>query len=379
MEQPEAETAAIGPAQWYVKLCQQPGFQPDPWQQTAIERLQRLYDELVEFKQYRRNPITRTFGRRRPPRGLYLWGGVGRGKSLLMDALYTQVPLKRKRRVHFHAFMRDVHDRMRALTGEADPLVTIADDLAKRTRLLCFDEFHVSDIADAMILGHLLEETIERGVVYVMTSNYVPDELYPNGLQRARFLPAIELIKRELDVLELNGGVDHRQRVLEMLEIYHYPLDPAADQVLARDFDALSRASWTEKGAITIGERPLKYRRRTKGVIWFDFAELCGTPRSQIDYLEIASHYHTVLLSNVPAMGADQASEARRFTWLVDVFYDQRVKLIISAAAAPEQLYRAGPQAQEFERTASRLREMQSREYFARAHASAKDPHLLEE
>jgi cell division protein ZapE len=281
--------------------------------------------------------------------------------------------------------MREVHARLRALSGEADPLDHIAEDVAKEVRLLCFDEFHVSDIADAMILGRLLDLLTQKGVVFVMTSNYRPDDLYPHGLQRSRFLPAIEVLKRELDVVELAGAVDHRRRILDSMSVYYTPIDERADQHLARFFEAMTKAGYAENGTIEIGTRPITFRRRAKGVIWFDAPELFEKPRSQVDFLEIASAYHTVLISGVRRMPATQSDVIRRFTWLVDVFYDQRVKLVLSADAQPESLVAEPPDEpgparmvhREFARTASRLREMQSKDYFSRKHASAENPQVL--
>jgi cell division protein ZapE len=275
---------------------------------------------------------------------------------------------------------------MRALAGTEDPLDAVSTQIARELRLLCFDEFHVSDIADAMILARLLEALIEKGVVLVMTSNYRPDDLYPNGLQRARFLPAIELLKRDLDVVELAGATDHRRRLLDSLGVYYTPADAHAEAALARLFEAMTKAAYAEDGTIEVGGRSLAFRRRAKGVIWFDFAELCEKARSQVDYLEIASGYHTVLVSGVKRLQAAQTDVVRRFTWLVDVFYDQRVKLVLSADARPEELLVASGQSEgpermvvrEFSRTASRLREMQSRDYFARKHASADNPRVME-
>ncbi len=386
----EAEAAEFsGPLEWYWYFSQRDDFETDSEQLQVLERLQRLFDQLEEYRRYRQGKINRLVTNlgagRRPPRGMYIWGGVGRGKSLLMDAFFRVSRHRRKRRVHFHDFMREIHARMRALAGQEDPLDAISTGIARELRLLAFDEFHVSDIADAMILGRLTELLIAKGVVLVMTSNYRPEDLYPDGLQRARFLPAIEVLRRELDVVELAGTTDHRLRLLDALTVYYTPLDEGADAHLARFFEAMTKASYAEGGAIEVGGRPLAFRRRAKGVIWLDFAQLCEGPRSQIDYLEIASAYHTVLVSDVPRMGPDRADAARRFTWLVDVFYDRRVKLVVSAAAAPEALLAQVGEAKgagrtpraELARTASRLVEMQSRGYFARKHASAENPRLM--
>ncbi|MBL8520782.1 MAG: AFG1 family ATPase, partial [Betaproteobacteria bacterium] len=334
---------ASSPLEWYWKFSQIDGFESDPAQLEVLQHLERLHDDLEKYRQYRQGKVNRLVtnfgGGRKPPRGLYIWGGVGRGKSLMMDAFFNVSTLKRKRRVHFHEFMREVHHDMKRLSGKEDPLEHISDRLSKQLRLLCFDEFHVSDIADAMILGRLLELMTDKGVVLVMTSNYQPDDLYPNGLQRSRFLPAIEILKRELEVIEIAGGNDHRRRILESMSVYHTPIDEHAELMLARAFEAMSRATYSLNGHIKIGARDLAYLRRAKGVLWCGFDELCVKARSQVDYLEIASSYHTVLVSGIPQLHAkDRADVVRRLTWMIDVFYDQRVKFICSAAAEPEWL-----------------------------------------
>jgi cell division protein ZapE len=378
-----------GPLEWYWHFSQRGDFQTDSEQLRVLERLQVLFDELEQYRQYRQGKLNRLVTNlgagRKPPRGMYIYGGVGRGKSLMMDAFYKVSRHRRKRRVHFHEFMREIHGRMRALSGQEDPLSLIATEIARDVRLLAFDEFHVSDIADAMIVARLLELLIERGVVMVMTSNYKPADLYPNGLQRARFLPAIDILQREMDVVELGGNTDHRRRLLDSLGVYYTPMDAAAEASLAHFFEAMTKATYAEDGAIEIGSRSIAFHRRAKGIIWFDFAELFEKPRSQVDYLEIASAYHTVLVSGLRRMSPGQSDVVRRFTWLVDVFYDQRVKLVVSAEAQPEELLLeadAGDAAarmvqREFGRTASRLREMQSRDYFSRKHASAENPQVL--
>ncbi|HSN21407.1 MAG TPA: cell division protein ZapE, partial [Usitatibacter sp.] len=307
-----------GPLEWYWSFSQRDDFETDSAQLEVVEKLQRLFEELEEYRLYRQGKINRLVtnlgGGRRPPRGVYIWGGVGRGKSLMMDAFFKVSRHRRKRRVHFHEFMREIHARMRALSGQEDPLDAISTEISRELRILAFDEFHVSDIADAMILGRLLELLVQKGVVLVMTSNYRPDELYPNGLQRARFLPAIEVLKRELDVVHLGGATDHRRRLLDTLSVYYTPLDAGADAHLAHFFEAMTKATYAEHGAIEVGGRPLAFRRRAKGVIWVDFAELCEKPRSQVDYLEIAGAYHTVLVSDVPRLGREQLDAARRLT-----------------------------------------------------------------
>jgi len=378
-----------GPLEWYWHFSQRHDYQADSEQLRVLDQLERLFNELEEYRQYRAGKLNRLVTNlgagRKPPRGMYIWGGVGRGKSLMMDAFFKVSRHRRKRRVHFHEFMREIHARLRALPGTEDPLETIATEIAHDLRLLAFDEFHVSDIADAMILARLLELLIEKGVVLVLTSNYKPDDLYPNGLQRSRFLPAIEVLKRDLDVVELGGATDHRRRLLDALSVYYTPIDAHADENLAKFFEAMTKATYSENGTIEVGGRPIAFRRRAKGVIWFDFHELFEKPRSQVDYLEIASAYHTVLISGVRRMLPSQIDVVRRFTWLVDVFYDQRVKLALSAEVPAEELVAPAPDAKgpevmvhkEFARTASRLREMQSRDYFGRKHASAANPSVM--
>ncbi|WP_018229199.1 cell division protein ZapE [Methyloversatilis universalis] len=343
------------------------GYTADASQRGAAERLQKLYTELLGFKAARRTQLRKLLSRAQPPRGVWFWGGVGRGKSFLMDCFYDAVPYRRKKRVHFHAFMQQIHEALKKHKNEADPLAQVADDIAKSTRLLCFDEFHVSDIADAMILGRLVEALFERGVVFVATSNYPPDGLYPNGLQRQNFLPTIELLKKRLEVFELDAGIDYRLRSLERMDIFMVPGGKAADAKLADDFRQICGEP-CPAGPLEILGRTLKTRDRSLGAAWFDFHELCGGPRSQNDYLELARRYHSILISNVPKMGRDQANEARRFTWLVDVLYDFRVKLILSAEVDAPALYTDGPHANEFTRTVSRLIEMRTREYLASPH-----------
>lgn len=338
------------------------GFKSDAAQYRAVERLQAMFEEWVAYKHARRNAFLKLVSRPELPRSVYFWGGVGRGKSFLMDAFYSMVPLVRKTRLHFHEFMRSVHRELDELKGMADPLDELARRIARRYRLICFDEFHVSDIADAMILYRLLDQLFANGVVFVMTSNYEPKTLYPDGLHRDRILPAIDLIYDRFDVLNVDSGVDYRKRALEQVQAYHTPLSATADAAL-RDAYARVAAVKDESPMLHIEHREIRALRRAGGVVWFDFATLCGGPRSQNDYLEIAAQFHTVILSGVPRMGAAQHSEARRFTWLVDVFYDNRVKLIMSAEVPADQLYTDGRMANEFQRTVSRIIEMQSREY----------------
>jgi cell division protein ZapE len=292
---------------------------------------------------------------------------VGRGKSFLMDGFFASVPIRRKVRIHFHAFMRNVHADLHTLKHEVDPLATVAARIAKRWRLICFDEFHVSDIADAMVLGRLLSALFDAGVVFVMTSNYPPNGLWPNGLLRERFLPAVRLLEQWLDVIEVDAGVDYRLRALEQVQAFHVPAGPRADAALGRAFDAMC-AGPDDDPHLVIERRKLVARRRAGGAVWFDFSALCDGPRSQRDYLVLARSFSVIFLSDIPVMSAQEGDRARRFTWLVDILYDHRVKLLASAAAPAEALYVAGPNAQEFPRTVSRLAEMRTREYMALPH-----------
>ena len=343
------------------------GIVADDAQMEAAHRLQDFYDGLIAFKAARRNTLRKLLVRPQLPKGVWFWGGVGRGKSFLMDCFFEAVPYQRKRRVHFHAFMREIHERLQQLKHEADPLAKVAAQVAKETRLMCFDEFHVSDIADAMILGRLMAALFDAGVLFCITSNYPPDGLYPNGLQRDRLLPTIALLNERLDVIRIDAGIDYRLRALEQADIYHVPADAASDGLLMRTFAQIAHGEGHARPLQVLG-REVQVVHRAPGVAWFDFATLCGGPRSQNDYLELAHGFHTVFLARVPKMNASMSSEARRFTWLVDVFYDHRVKLVITADAVPEELYTEGTQAEEFKRTVSRLIEMGSHEYLASAH-----------
>jgi cell division protein ZapE len=338
------------------------GYVADDAQRAAVDRLQRMHEELVAFKAARASRLRRLLSSPQVPRGVWLHGGVGRGKSFLMDCFFGTVPVVRKLRVHFHEVMRGVHRELDDLKGAANPLDEVARRIARRYRLICFDEFHVSDIADAMILERLMRGLFGHGVTFVITSNYPPSGLYPDGLHRDRMLPAIELLQRDLDVVCVDAGIDYRRRSLEQVRAYHCPLGAEADEALRAAFAALAEAR-EEEPLLLVENREIRALRRAGGVVWFDFRTLCGGPRSQMDYLELSQRFHTVILSGIPRMSAGMASEARRFVWLVDVFYDQRVKLLMSAECAPEELYTAGAMAHEFHRTVSRIVEMQSREY----------------
>ncbi len=300
--------------------------------------------------------------------GLYLWGGVGRGKTYLMDLFYECLPFEAKLRLHFHRFMLRVHRDLRRHAGAANPLFRVADRMANEARVLCFDEFHVSDIGDAMILGELMGALFDRGVTLIATSNVEPRRLYENGLQRRRFLPAIERMEAHMKVLHLAGETDHRLRVLTDAHTYHWPASTASERLLSDCFAALAPQPPRDAEQLEINGRTVATRRRTDDVVWFDFAELCEGPRSQADYVELSREFHAVVVSGVPTFDGAREDAARRFIGLIDELYDRNVKVVLSAAADIADLYRGQRLRAEFERTASRLREMQSLEYLALSH-----------
>ncbi len=362
------------PLERYRAELQNGELRYDPRQEMAVDALDRLYSDLLAQSQLRPGWMT-TFKHRlrgrsgTPIKGLYLWGGVGRGKTHLVNNFHDCLPLEKKLRVHFHRFMQQMHGELKGLRHTPDPLQVVAERLVKRARVLCFDEFYVSDVADAMLLGRLLAALFERGVTLVATSNIAPDELYRGGLQRERFLPTIELIKGHTEVMHLDSPEDYRLRALERAEIYHWPLDRTADKTLLESFNRLGPEGVSIGEVLEIEGRPVKTVRSAEGIAWFDFRELCDGPRGVADYIELARACHTVLIANIPLMGDGDNDIAARFIQLVDVFYDRNVNLIVSAAAAPSDLYYPeGRLVFAFERTASRLEEMQSREYLARTH-----------
>ncbi|MGQ0620218.1 MAG: cell division protein ZapE [Panacagrimonas sp.] len=352
-------------ARYEQDLCK-PGFVRDTAQAAAIDALHAVYEELLA-KPPKRLLVSR---RLRWPRvdGLYLWGGVGRGKTHLMDVFYEALPFARKQRTHFHRFMLEVHERRRGFPDEQDPLKLVAKEIAERVRVLCFDEFYVSDIADAMILGRLLKCLFRYGVTLIATSNCAPDLLYPNGLQRANFLPAITMLKHHVRVLNVDGGTDYRLRALTRAELYHWPNDARADELFEIAFDDIAPEPGHHDATLEIHGRSLSIRRLADGVAWFDFAEICDGPRSAADYVELAREHHTILISSIPQLTAEREDPARRFINLVDEFYDRGVKLLLAAAVPQEQLYTGQRLRFEFARTQSRLAEMQSHEYLARPH-----------
>ncbi len=360
------------PWQRYQQDLSRNDFSHDAAQEEAVRQLQGLFDRVLSRHRVRSGfagRLTRRLGRRQPPeRGLYLWGGVGRGKTYLMDAFYECLPFERKLRVHFHRFMQRVHRELADLDGEKNPIDVIGERLAAENEVICFDEFFVSDIADAMILANFLEAIFSRGVALVATSNIAPDGLYANGLQRARFLPAIELLKTHTEVLNVDAGTDYRLRTLERAQLYHYPLGAAADASLTDSFARLAPDTPRQGERIEVNGRFLSCRCVADGIVWFEFAELCDGPRSQNDYIELAREFHTVVLSGVPRMTAAHDDQCRRFINLVDEFYDRQVKLMIAAEAPATELYSGSRLAFEFARTESRLFEMQSHDYLALEH-----------
>ena len=350
--------------EFYQQELKTRGYQSDPAQLRAVERLQQCEDEWIAYKEIRSNSLKKKIFKPNLPRGLYLWGGVGRGKSFLMDCFYAASPLEKKVRIHFHEFMREVHRELHELSGLSDPLDELAKRISKRYRLICFDEFHINDIADAMILYRLLSALFEDRVQFVMTSNYRPDQLYPNGLHRDRLIPAIKLLEEKLDVLNVDAGNDYRRVQMAQVEAYLTPLNEKTDQRLLEMFAGLIGNQQEQfNPVLNIESRELKPLHMGDGVVWFDFQTLCCGPRSQNDYLEIANQFHTVILSGVPYMPPRMTNEARRFIWLIDVLYDHKIKLIMSAEVPASDLYTEGQITAEFSRTVSRLIEMQSRDY----------------
>ena len=363
-----AQAGARRPFAEHARRCAQShGFALDAAQRSALPHFERLQGELARAAPGA-NSLLRVFLRQQPVRGLYLWGGVGRGKSFLMDAFFESVPIERKARVHFHRFMQDIHRRLREVQGRENPLQHVARDLSQRHRLLCLDEFHVTDIGDAMLMRNLLQGLFDQGLVLVTTSNQQPDDLYRDGLQRAQFVPAIELIKQHLEIVHVDGGADYRLRLLEKAGVFHFPADASAQAAMTRTFEAVAGESGARDVALEIEDRPIQALRIGAGVAWFRFEALCDGPRGAADYIELARRFHTVLISAVPSLAAGEADRRRRFTWLIDEFYDRRVKLILSSdVKLPQLLPDAGTDAQ-VTRAASRLVEMQTRQYLSEAH-----------
>ncbi len=362
------------PQQRYHRAIHNGELIPDPVQAEFVVVLNELHQTLGETrKSTARGWFSGLHQRFRPQReapvqGIYVWGGVGRGKTLLVDTFFETLPFENKLRMHFHNFMQVVHEKLKILQHRQDPLQEVAADLATRARVLCFDEFHVADIADAMILGRLLDALFARGVVLVATSNTAPDALYARGLQRARFMAAIQLIHQHTRVIHLESAQDYRLRTLERESVYHHPLNEDSAQRMAHCFKELAADSGLEDKVVVIAGRRISIRGLAHGCAWFDFSDLCDTARAASDYLELSRRYHTLMVSNVPHMGSESNDPALRFIHLVDSLYDRNVNLVLSAAGEPASLYKGKRHAGAFRRTRSRLEEMQSRDYLAKAH-----------
>ncbi len=356
----------------YADKLRKLGHEKDVAQEKIVEALgdlqQRLSGTVPQqhslLRFFSRKPAVKNAG----VAGLYIWGGVGRGKTYLMDLFFETLAVKAKRRVHFHRLMRDVHERLAALGKVADPLDRVAADIASEARVLCLDEFFVSDIGDAMILSGLFDGLFRRGVTLVTTSNMQPDDLYQDGLQRQRFLPAIDLLNTRTQVVNLDGSVDYRLRLLRQAGTYLTPDDASARASLQKFFDESASSQITSKQMLDINGREIRTHSCAKGIVWFDFSDLCDGPRSQNDYIEIARWYPTVIIAGVPALDQTLDDQCRRFIAVVDEFYDRRVKLILSAATGVDALYSGERLSSEFERTASRLIEMRSTDYLAAPH-----------
>ena len=360
----------LSPLAHYKHDLQRGGIVPDAAQAQAIQDLQAVYEKLcAAAKQAQRPALWRwLFTKKLPVQGVYLWGGVGVGKTYIMDTFYNALPMSNKLRIHFHQFMRDVHQHLTALQGQADPLKIVAEHYAKHTPILCLDEFLVNDLGDAMILGRLLKALFSAGITLITTSNVPPANLYEKGLQRVAFLPAIALLNEYCKIVHLATQTDYRLAKLDNKGSYFYPLDEAAAANMRTIFSMLTRGQGIDDEPLNIANRLIPTVKQAPKVVWFEFAALCAVPRSQVDYLEIACYFHTVLLSNVPQIGPEQSNTARYLINLVDVFYDARVKLIISAAVPLAELYPRGLLQFEFARTLSRLQEMQSQHYWQTKH-----------
>jgi cell division protein ZapE len=359
------------PSDFYDSYLEQKHFQPDPGQQEALARLDRLHRDMVELDRNRSGSlwsrISERWSQPNPPRGVYLWGGVGRGKTFLMDVFFESVPIQDKLRLHFHQFMKQIHDQLSQAPRGTDPLRRVAGRVIADSQLLCLDEFVVTDIGDAMLIGRLLKSLFDEGVVMVMTSNTPPQDLYKDGLQRANFVPAIEQILERCEIYNLDGATDYRMLGLKNTRLYQYPHDAQATRRIREDIIERMVAVETA-GAINLNQREIRYEMCAEDTIWFSFEQLCKTARSRLDYLEIAQSYGTLVLTGIEQMEAKTDDVARRFISLIDSLYDHRVKLICTAAVAYDHLYIGEALEFEFRRTASRLREMQSDGYFHQQH-----------
>lgn len=355
------------PAERYAQALASGHFMPDDAQALAVQELDRVWKELLTRYKASKKAFRR-FRRQSFPQGVYMWGGVGRGKTWLMDQFYDSIPFRRKSRMHFHHFMQHVHKELNKLSGQRNPLDTVADHIYKNAVVICFDEFFVSNVTDAMILSDLFQKLFARGVTLVATSNIEPDGLYKNGIHRDRFLPTIELVKQNCVVLNVDAGVDYRLRVLKQAQLFKYPLGNDAEIWMTERYAALTQSQTTSKEAIIINQRVVETLGHTEDVLWCEFSELCLKPRSPSDFIEIANIYNTVLVSNVPHLTDFLSEGTRRFIYLVDEFYDRGVKLLLTSQDSIIQLYEGERLAFEIERTRSRLLEMQSDEYIHSEH-----------
>lgn len=363
------------PTEAYRTTLQHNGFVADRAQQRAVDALQLLYGELLANSASSLGAIKRAFCRLtgcrlHPVKGLYIWGGVGRGKTWLMNLFYESLPFEEKLRLHFHHFMLDVHEKLASLPRQKNPLSLVARDYADRYRVICLDEFIVTNITDAMLLSGLLQALFRNGVTLVATSNRVPDDLYKNGLQRERFLPAIDLIRQHTRVMQMDGDTDHRIALLERDDVYYTPITADTVEKLTQRMTSLAPGTVRDDQVLTVHKRPIRARMHADEIAWFEFDALCDAPRATPDYIELARDYHTIILSGVPVMDEDMDDKARRFVYLIDELYDRRVKLIISADAAPEKLYTGSMLKFAFNRTCSRLIEMRSKDYLESPHKS---------
>jgi cell division protein ZapE len=364
-----SKSAPVAPSQLYRDGLQRGDWQSDPAQIAALQPLDRIQRALLENANTSfLGKMSAAFRDNAPVKGLYLWGGVGRGKTFLTDLLFESLPAQDKSRWHFHRFMQDIHARLRLLKDTEDTLSVLAKELAKNTRILILDEFFVSDIGDAMILGRLLDQLFERGVCLVTTSNIPPHDLYRDGLQRASFLPAIALLEQHCEIMQLQSAQDYRLRHLAHAATYLTPVDEKSEQGLREHFRRLTQHHGHTQETLDINGRQIKVKAMSEGIAWFDFTELCEGPRAVSDYIEIARDFHTVLVSNVPRFASHNEDPARRFVHLIDEFYDRHVNVLLSAQADPIALYQGEKLEREFERTSSRLIEMQSLEYLALEH-----------
>lgn len=353
----------------YKDLIKNEDLAVDPHQLKILNELQSVYNHLLTNSvSLQQNSFASLFIRPKIKEqktiGLYIWGGVGRGKTFLVDFFYDQLPINRKMRLHFHRFMQLVHEELKTLEGISNPLHTVAKNLSKKTRLLCLDELHVIDITDAMLLARLFEYLFDLGVVLVTTSNFHPDELYKNGLQRERFLPAIDLLKRNTTVIEMTGEVDYRSKTLQEIGNYYLSSNPQSDQKLEQHFHKLSGVELhQDRIDVIINNRHIPVKMWSANVVWFSFDNICNTHRSTKDYIQIATFFNTVLISNIPVMDNSMDDAARRFINMIDTFYDMHINLVVSADAEPEGLYVSTKLSFEFQRTTSRINEMQTQKY----------------